>query len=133
VTGDLAQVDEDGFIKITDRVSRFSKIGGEMVPHGRVEEELHKQAHLIVPTFVVTAVPDATRGERLAVLHTLPAAEIAPLLERMSGSGLPNLFLPRLDHFVQVAELPLLGTGKVDLRAAKQKAVEALAGRGRDA
>jgi len=133
VTGDLAQVDEDGFIKITDRVSRFSKIGGEMVPHGRIEEELHKQANLIVPTFVVTAVPDATRGERLAVLHTLPATEIEPLLERMAGSGLPNLFLPRLDHFVQVAELPLLGTGKIDLRAAKQKAVEVLVGRGRDA
>jgi acyl-[acyl-carrier-protein]-phospholipid O-acyltransferase/long-chain-fatty-acid--[acyl-carrier-protein] ligase len=129
VTGDLAQVDEDGFIRITDRMSRFSKIGGEMVPHGRIEEELHKAAGVDVPSFIVTALPDEAKGERLAVLHTLPTAEIEPLLKKLAGSGLPNLFLPRLDHFVPVAELPVLGTGKLDLRAAKQKALEALAER----
>src|SRR5262249_47263351 len=133
VTGDLATVDEDGFIRITDRVSRFSKIGGEMVPHGRIEEELHRQAGLDVPSFVVTAIPDAAKGERLAVPTTLPANDVAPLLKKLADSGLPNLFLPRLDHFVQVPELPLLGTGKIDLRAAKQKALEALVGRGHEA
>jgi acyl-[acyl-carrier-protein]-phospholipid O-acyltransferase/long-chain-fatty-acid--[acyl-carrier-protein] ligase len=126
VTGDLAQVDEDGFIKITDRASRFSKIGGEMVPHGRIEEELHKAANLDSPSFVVTGVPDESKGERLAVLHTLTHDEIPPLLQKLAAAGLPNLFIPRLDSFVGVAELPLLGTGKIDLRAVKQKAQEAL-------
>jgi len=126
VTGDLAQVDEDGFIKITDRASRFSKIGGEMVPHGRIEEELHKAADLDPPAFAVTSLPDPSRGERLAVLHTLGAAEIPPLLQKLAAAGLPNLFIPRADHFVHVNELPLLGTGKIDLRAVKQKAYEAL-------
>ena len=133
VTGDLAQVDEDGFIRITDRVSRFSKIGGEMVPHGRIEDELHKAAGVDAQCFIVTAVPDEAKGERLAVLHTLPTTEIEPLLKKLAGSGLPNLFLPRLDCFVPVAELPVLGTGKIDLRAAKQKALDALAERPHEA
>src|SRR5262245_4113543 len=44
VTGDIAAIDEDGFLQITDRLSRFSKIGGEMVPHIKVEEKLHELA-----------------------------------------------------------------------------------------
>ena len=71
VTGDMAFVDEDGFLHITDRLSRFSKIGGEMVPHGRVEEALQEAADAPMQVFAVTAVPDERKGERLAVLHTL--------------------------------------------------------------
>jgi acyl-[acyl-carrier-protein]-phospholipid O-acyltransferase/long-chain-fatty-acid--[acyl-carrier-protein] ligase len=129
VTGDLAQVDEDGFIKITDRASRFSKIGGEMVPHGRIEEELQKAANVDAPCFAVTGVPDPSKGERLAVLHTLGPEEIPPLLQKLAEAGLPNLYIPRADHFVRVAELPLLGTGKIDLRAVKQKVQAALSER----
>ena len=77
VTGDIAAIDEDGFIRITDRLSRFSKIAGEMVPHMKVEERL--QALLDEPhTCVVTSVPDAAKGERLVALYTdpdLPRAE----------------------------------------------------------
>ncbi len=127
VTGDLARVDEDGFLQITDRLSRFSKIGGEMVPHGRVEEELQKAAGATVPTFAVTALPDARKGERLAVVHTLAPERVPELLAKLSAAGLPNLFLPRAECFVAVAALPLLGTGKLDLRRVKQLAEEALA------
>ncbi|HEV8673597.1 MAG TPA: acyl-[ACP]--phospholipid O-acyltransferase [Methylomirabilota bacterium] len=124
VTGDIAMVDEEGFVSITDRLSRFSKIGGEMVPHGRVEEALHDAAGATGPVFAVTAIPDERKGERLAVLHTLDESALPEILERLSASGLPNLFIPRLDGFVKVDQLPLLGSGKLDLRAIKRVAEE---------
>lgn len=126
VTGDIALLDDDSFLRITDRLARFSKIGGEMVPHGRVEEELHSAASSSVQVFLVTAIPDESKGERLAVLTTLELASIPPLLAALSAAGLPNLFVPRLDAFIKVEALPVLGTGKVDLRAAKELALRAL-------
>jgi acyl-[acyl-carrier-protein]-phospholipid O-acyltransferase/long-chain-fatty-acid--[acyl-carrier-protein] ligase len=120
ITGDIANLDDDGFIMITDRLSRFSKIGGEMVPHMRVEEALHQAAQSQEQLFAVTAVPCPDKGERLAVLHTYQADRIGGLLTRLSQLGLPNLYLPRLDHFIQVETLPFLGTGKLDLRAARE-------------
>jgi acyl-[acyl-carrier-protein]-phospholipid O-acyltransferase / long-chain-fatty-acid--[acyl-carrier-protein] ligase len=128
VTGDIALLDEDSFLKITDRLSRFSKIGGEMVPHGRIEEDLHAAAAATTPTFVVTAVPDEKKGERIAVITTLDLAQVPSLLEKLARSGLPNLFLPRADAFVRVDALPVLGTGKTDLRAVKQIALRELTG-----
>ena len=70
-TGDIAAVADDGFLTITDRLSRFSKIGGEMVPHVRVEEKLHELAETAEQVFVVSSAPDEKKGERLVVLHTL--------------------------------------------------------------
>src|SRR6185436_8832308 len=67
VTGDIATVDEDGFLQITDRLSRFSKIGGEMVPHIKIEEKLHEICGLVEQTFAVTGIPDERKGERLVV------------------------------------------------------------------
>jgi acyl-[acyl-carrier-protein]-phospholipid O-acyltransferase/long-chain-fatty-acid--[acyl-carrier-protein] ligase len=128
VTGDMALVDEDGFLKITDRLSRFSKIGGEMVPHGRVEEALQEAAGTTEQSFAVTAVPDERKGERLAVLYTLDEGALPTVLEKLAASGLPNLFIPRRDQFVKVAQLPMLGIGKLDLREVKRIATEALAG-----
>ena len=130
VTGDIALQDEDGFIRITDRLSRFSKIGGEMVPHGRVEEALHEAAGAATQLFAVTAVPDARKGESLAVLHTLDEALLPEILGKVTASGLPNLFIPRLNHFVKVERLPVLGTGKLDLREIRRIAAESLAASG---
>jgi acyl-[acyl-carrier-protein]-phospholipid O-acyltransferase/long-chain-fatty-acid--[acyl-carrier-protein] ligase len=126
VTGDIAELDADGFLKITDRLSRFSKIGGEMVPHGRVEEALHEAAESGERLFAVTSVPDEKKGEKLVVLHTLHEDAIPKVLQAMGASGLPNLFIPRREHFIRVAQLPLLGTGKIDLRAARRIAMETL-------
>jgi acyl-[acyl-carrier-protein]-phospholipid O-acyltransferase/long-chain-fatty-acid--[acyl-carrier-protein] ligase len=61
-TGDIARIDEDGFLQITDRLSRFSKLGGEMVPHGKVEEKLHEAAGVQEITFAVTGLPDLKKG-----------------------------------------------------------------------
>jgi acyl-[acyl-carrier-protein]-phospholipid O-acyltransferase/long-chain-fatty-acid--[acyl-carrier-protein] ligase len=126
ITGDIAVLDEDGFLSITDRLSRFSKIGGEMVPHGTVEEALHQAADLETQTFAVTGVPDERKGEQLAVLHTLDEARIPEILDRLSLNGLPNLFIPSRTNFVKVDALPVLGSGKMDLRTLKRIAMERL-------
>jgi len=124
VTGDIAVEDEDGFLTITDRLSRFSKIGGEMVPHIKVEDQLQELAGATDQRFVVTAVPDGKKGERLVVLHTLPPEELQPVIERLGESGLPNLWTPRPNQFFFIEDLPHLGTGKLDLRRIKDMALQ---------
>ena len=124
ITGDIAAQDEDGFLTITDRLSRFSKIGGEMVPHVKVEERLHEIAGLTEQTFVVTGVPDEKKGERLVVLHLLRQEELRVVLEKLPEAGLPNLWMPRANQFFFVEELPHLGTGKLDLRRIRELAVQ---------
>jgi acyl-[acyl-carrier-protein]-phospholipid O-acyltransferase/long-chain-fatty-acid--[acyl-carrier-protein] ligase len=122
VTGDIAEMDEEGFLTITDRLSRFSKIGGEMVPHIKIEEQLHELAGATEQTFVVTGVPDGKKGERLAVLHTLSPEKLAEVLEKLPSCPLPNLWIPRANQFFHVDTLPLLGTGKLDLRKIRETA-----------
>jgi acyl-[acyl-carrier-protein]-phospholipid O-acyltransferase/long-chain-fatty-acid--[acyl-carrier-protein] ligase len=125
VTGDIARVDADGFIFITGRMSRFSKIGGEMVPHGRIEEELQrilgKEDELRA---AVTAVPDEAKGERLVILHLPLEKSTDQIRKELAAAGLPNLFIPSADSFCQVEEIPVLGSGKLDLKRLKRLAEE---------
>jgi acyl-[acyl-carrier-protein]-phospholipid O-acyltransferase / long-chain-fatty-acid--[acyl-carrier-protein] ligase len=123
-TGDIAAMDEDGFLRVTDRLSRFSKIGGEMVPHIKVEEKLQELAGASEQVFVVTAVPDEKKGERLIVLHTLSDEQLEECLAGLGKSDLPALWRPRHDQFVRIEKLPYLGTGKLDLRRARELALE---------
>jgi acyl-[acyl-carrier-protein]-phospholipid O-acyltransferase/long-chain-fatty-acid--[acyl-carrier-protein] ligase len=122
VTGDIAAIDEDGFLQITDRLSRFSKIGGEMVPHIKIEEKLHELAGATEQTFVVAGVPDEKKGERLIVLHKLAPEPLQACLEQLAQCDLPNLWKPRPDQFFHLEAMPYLGTGKLDLRKVRELA-----------
>ncbi|MCA9876916.1 MAG: AMP-binding protein [Thermomicrobiales bacterium] len=118
-TGDVVEIDEDGFIRIVGRASRFAKVGGEQVPFAAVEEAL---ASLVgateegVPRAVVTAVPHEATGERLVVLHTELDQTPDELVKALAANGLPRLYTPSPNDFYQVAAMPLLGIGKVDLK-----------------
>lgn len=121
-TGDIASLDEDGFLQITDRLSRFSKIGGEMVPHIKVEEKLHELVGATEQVFAVAGVPDERKGEQLVVLSTLPETVIKECLSRLPQSGLPNLWIPRQNRFFHVDSFPYLGSGKLDSRRVNELA-----------
>ena len=123
-TGDLAVQDADGFVTITDRLSRFSKIGGEMVPHLKVEEALNNLAGTSELNFAVAGVPDERKGERLVVLHTLSEEKIKEVQSGLPGSGLPNLWIPRQNAYFKVEKIPILGTGKLDLRLVRETAIK---------
>ena len=120
ITNDIALIDDEGFIRITDRLSRFSKIAGEMVPHIRIEEAI---GNVIGDApCAVTAVADDQRGERLVALYVHAGLSPAQLWQRLSDTELPRLWLPKRENLYPVEELPLLGTGKLDLRAVKMRA-----------
>jgi len=121
-TGDLACVDNDGFLQIVDRLARFSKIAGEMVPHLKIEEAIHDV--LGDQPCVVIGIPDDQRGERLALLYTQPETTPGQVWQRLSDTGLPRLWIPKRENMYLVDAIPTLGTGKLDLRGARAKAME---------
>jgi acyl-[acyl-carrier-protein]-phospholipid O-acyltransferase/long-chain-fatty-acid--[acyl-carrier-protein] ligase len=121
-TGDIATMEEDGFLTITDRLSRFSKIGGEMVPHIRIEEKLQEFAEATEQVFAVTSVADEKKGERILVVHTLTDEVFEKTLEKFAQCDLPALWKPKANQFARVDAIPFLGTGKVDLRGVKNLA-----------
>ncbi|HEV2388175.1 MAG TPA: acyl-[ACP]--phospholipid O-acyltransferase [Candidatus Acidoferrales bacterium] len=128
VTGDIGVLDDDGFLTLTDRLSRFAKIGGEMVPLGAIEENLQELAGTPERVFAVAALPDEKKGERLVVLTTLGEERMRECIARLSETGLPNLWMPRPNQFFHVDALPITGTGKLDLRAMRETAAALSAG-----
>ncbi len=124
VTGDMGRLDEDGFITLTGRLSRFAKCGGEMVPLEKIEEVLHDILGTSERVCAVTCVPDEARGERLIVLYVRQdGLEVRPWHQQLIGRGLPNLWIPSERDFLAVPELPVLGSGKLNLQGVKEMAV----------
>jgi acyl-[acyl-carrier-protein]-phospholipid O-acyltransferase/long-chain-fatty-acid--[acyl-carrier-protein] ligase len=122
VTGDLGSFDEDGFLRIEGRLSRFSKIGGEMVPHGRVEDAVIEALGLDdgdQPVVAVAGRPDPAKGEALVLLSTVEI-DLGELSGALSEKGLTNLWIPK--KIKRVDEIPVLSTGKLDLKAISQSA-----------
>ena len=114
-TGDLAVLDADGFIFIKGRLSRFSKIGGEMVPHSGVEEAIVRVLGLQdseVPLVAIGSRIDPAKGEALVLLSAVDI-DVPQLRRLLTEAGLPNLWIPK--HVTRVESIPLLGTGKLDL------------------
>ena len=95
-----------------------------MVPHIRIEERLHELAGITEQVFAVTALPDEKKGERIVVVTTLAQEKLAPVLDKLAQCDLPALWKPRSNQFFRVESLPVLGTGKIDLRGVKTVAAE---------
>ena len=128
VTGDMARIDSEGHIVITGRLSRFAKIGGEMVPLEKVEEALHEAIGVAERVCAVACVPDESRGERVVVLYVAQTliesgVEVRAWLQALDSKGLPNLWMPCERDFHAVTDLPVLGTGKLNLQGVKEMAL----------
>jgi acyl-[acyl-carrier-protein]-phospholipid O-acyltransferase/long-chain-fatty-acid--[acyl-carrier-protein] ligase len=121
-TGDVACLDAEGFVAITDRLSRFSKIGGEMVPHLAIEEELHRRLGSSGQVLAIASVPDERKGEKLVLLYTDEAGDAVRVAQAVESADLPNLWKPGREACHRIEALPVLGTGKIDLRSLKEMA-----------
>jgi acyl-[acyl-carrier-protein]-phospholipid O-acyltransferase/long-chain-fatty-acid--[acyl-carrier-protein] ligase len=123
ITGDIARMSRRGFITITGRLSRFSKIAGEMVPHELVEREMN---NILCPEdrlLAVCGATDAAKGEKLIVFYC-DRERLAPeqLVKRLRERGIPNLWIPKPENFIYIEKLPFLGNGKLDLAQLKTEA-----------
>ena len=119
-TGDIGRFDEDGFLYIEGRLSRFSKIGGEMVPHETIEQKIidllefsGKDERLIA----IMGVQDETKGEALLLLSAVDV-DLADLRTKLQGTGIPNLWIPK--QVRRVESIPVLASGKLDLGKCKE-------------
>lgn len=120
-TGDIGLMDADGFFAITGRLSRFSKMGGEMIPHGAIEEALQAAFQCEPNQLSVLALPDERKGEKLCVLHSLDSLTEGGIREALQGVDLPNLWKPNPKCWQFIEALPMLGTGKLDYRAMNEE------------
>jgi acyl-[acyl-carrier-protein]-phospholipid O-acyltransferase/long-chain-fatty-acid--[acyl-carrier-protein] ligase len=124
-TGDIGRVDGDGFLYIEGRLSRFSKIGGEMVPHETVEDHINKALSLDGENerkIAVVGVPDPDKGEALVLLSTVATEavkqELINLRYTLLDRGVPSLWIPK--RLVRVEHIPVLASGKLDIRACEK-------------
>ncbi|MEY2536309.1 MAG: acyl-[acyl-carrier-protein]-phospholipid O-acyltransferase, partial [Verrucomicrobiota bacterium] len=123
-TGDIGRFDEDGFLYIEGRLSRFSKIGGEMVPHESLEQKIIGALGLdgqAERNIAVVGVTDASKGEAV-ILLTAVEVDLASLRDKLRQAGVPNLWIPKTVR--RVESIPLLASGKLDLAKCKELAAE---------
>ncbi len=116
-TGDIGRMDEDGFLYIEGRISRFSKIAGEMVPHETVEESVNRQLGVDSGgdrQIAIVGIPDESKGEALVMLSSVPKIDSTELRYRLLDEGLPSLWIPK--QIINVSEIPQLASGKLDIK-----------------
>jgi acyl-[acyl-carrier-protein]-phospholipid O-acyltransferase/long-chain-fatty-acid--[acyl-carrier-protein] ligase len=114
-TGDIGRFDEDGFLYIEGRLSRFSKIGGEMVPHEAIEQKIIAALGLdgqSERTIAITGVTDEAKGEALVLLSAVDV-DLAQLRMKLQEAGVPNLWIPK--KVCRIDSIPVLASGKLDL------------------
>jgi acyl-[acyl-carrier-protein]-phospholipid O-acyltransferase/long-chain-fatty-acid--[acyl-carrier-protein] ligase len=123
-TGDIGRFDEDGFLYIEGRLSRFSKIGGEMVPHETVESKIIDLLELSgrdERPLAVMGVQDQAKGEALVLLSAVDI-DLEDLRRKLHAAGVPNLWIPKDIHRVDC--IPLLASGKLDLKKCNELVAE---------
>ena len=119
-TGDLGRFDEDGFLYIEGRLSRFSKIGGEMVPHEAIESKIVDLLGLSgrdERPIAIMGVQDEAKGEALVLLSAVDV-DLAQLRKKLHEAGVPNLWIPKYVH--RVESIPVLASGKLDLKKCRE-------------
>jgi acyl-[acyl-carrier-protein]-phospholipid O-acyltransferase / long-chain-fatty-acid--[acyl-carrier-protein] ligase len=123
-TGDIGRFDEDGFLYIEGRLSRFSKIGGEMVPHELIEQKI---VHLLELSgkderiIAIVGVTDEAKGEAVVLLSATDV-DLAQLRDKLRDAGVPNLWIPK--RVQRVESIPVLASGKLDLKKCQELANE---------
>jgi acyl-[acyl-carrier-protein]-phospholipid O-acyltransferase/long-chain-fatty-acid--[acyl-carrier-protein] ligase len=123
-TGDIGRFDEDGFLYIEGRLSRFSKIGGEMVPHETIEQKIIDLLELSgrdERPIAIVGVRDEAKGEALALLSAVDL-DLVELRKKLQEAGVPNLWIPK--HVQRVEAIPVLASGKLDLKKCQALAAE---------
>lgn len=121
-TGDKGYLDQDGFLTIVDRYSRFAKLGGEMISLGAVEKKIQDTPVLEGCDYLITTVPDAAKGEKIVLLYQGEKEPKTVLAELRASNNFPPIMLPAVAF--QVEKVPKLGTGKADFTTAKKLARE---------
>src|SRR6266850_2329287 len=123
-TGDIGRFDEDGFLYVEGRLSRFSKIGGEMVPHEAIEQkiiDLLQFSGRDERPLAIVGVQDEAKGEALVLLSAVDI-DLADLRKKLQDAGVPNLWIPK--HVQRVDAIPVLASGKLDLKKCNEVAAE---------
>src|SRR2546423_18257 len=123
-TGDIGRFDEDGFLYIEGRLSRFSKIGGEMVPHEAIEQKIIDLLALSgrdERPIAIVGIQDEAKGEALVLLSAVDV-DLADLRKKLQDAGVPNLWIPK--HVQRVYAIPVLASGKLDLKKCNEVAAE---------
>ncbi len=123
-TGDLGRLDEDGFLYIEGRLSRFSKIGGEMVPHEAIESKIVDLLGFSgrdERPIAIMGVQDEAKGEALVLLSAVDI-DLAELRKKIHEAGVPNLWVPK--RVQRVDSIPVLASGKLNLKKCQEYAAE---------
>ncbi|MEI8246458.1 MAG: AMP-binding protein [Lentisphaerota bacterium] len=124
LTGDIAHMNDMGYITITGRLSRFSKIAGEMVPHELLEKEINEIIHSETRCIAVCGAEDSKKGEKLVVIYSDQMLDPQNIVKELRSRNLPNLWVPRPENFYYAREIPMLGSGKLDFTGLKKMAAE---------